>query len=156
MLTFDLGTSSAHPHHNSAHKEDHTRAVYETALYVLSHPYFTKGSVACALVGVVLVYTVWLIRSTLRRIEATSGEGGGGGEGTWQMSSTLLKGHTQVRGREGGREGGSPKSAYRSWWTGGSLAMMVWQDICMVASLFPSTIIVNHIQYFCWLVYMYW
>ena len=93
MLTFDLGTSSAHPHPNSA-KEDHTQA-YQTTLYLLSHPYFTKGSVAFALVGVVLVYTVWLIRSTLRRMEATSGEGGGG-EGKW--SSTLLKGHTQVGG----------------------------------------------------------
>ena len=50
------------------------------------------------LVGVVLVYMVWLVRSTVRRMEGASGGGGegGGGGGVWQMKSSSLKGHTQV------------------------------------------------------------
>ena len=94
-LNFNLGTSPAHPLSGSAHS-DHTRG-YHTTLFLLSHPYFTKGSVACVLVGVVLVYMVWLVRSTVRRMEGASGGGGeGGGGGVWQMKSSSLKGHTQV------------------------------------------------------------
>ena len=111
MLTFDLGTNSSHSSPTPSY-DSHTQ-LYQMALFVLSHPFFTKGFVMCGIVCFVVVYLVWLFRSTIRRMNANSTPGGGGAEGKGHSRSSSLKGHTQVsvggrererRGRERGRE----------------------------------------------------
>ena len=103
MLTFDLGTSSTHSSPPPSH-DSHTQ-LYQMVVFVLSHPFFTKGSVMCGIVCFVAVYLVWLFRSTLRRQNANTAQGGGGAEGKGHLRSSSLKGHTQVNDRrEGARE----------------------------------------------------
>ena len=94
-LTFDLGTDSARSSRGPAH-DSHTH-LYRMALFLTSHPYFTKGSVVCVFVCVVVVYCAWLLRSTLHRLAASGVQRGGGGGGKSHLRSSSLKGHTQVR-----------------------------------------------------------
>ena len=57
-----------------------------------------KGVVMGVSVCVVLAYCVWLVRSTLRRLDVGQEEGGGGEGGKGNLRNIFLKGHTQVRG----------------------------------------------------------
>ena len=100
ILTFDLGTSSSRSSPPPSH-DSHTQ-LYQMVLFVLSHPYFTKGSVMCGTVCFVAVYLVWLFRSTLRRQNANITQGGGGAEVKGHLRSSSLKGHTQVSDGEEG------------------------------------------------------
>ena len=102
MVNFDLGISPAHSSPGPTHR-DHTQ-LYNLAIYLLSHPYMTKGVAMSLFVCVVVVYWVWLIRSTLKRLDTSTGQTGqtsqtgvtGGEDRKGYLTSSSLTGHTQV------------------------------------------------------------